>query len=88
MTRPLVLIHGYSATDKAFEPLRDALIKRGIIPTDINICNYVSLNNEITIKDIAEGLERALRSHPILKNDNQPLTPSCTQQACWCCGPG
>jgi hypothetical protein len=73
MTRPLVLIHGYSATDKAFEPLRDALIKRGIIPTDINICNYVSLNNEITIKDIAEGLERALRSHPILKNDNQPF---------------
>jgi hypothetical protein len=80
MTRPLVLIHGYSATDKAFGPLRDALIGKGIVPTTINICgtsglrvNYVSLNNEITIKDIAEGLDRAFSSHPILKDDNQPF---------------
>lgn len=28
---------------------------------DINICDYISLSNEITIKDIAEGLDRALR---------------------------
>ncbi|HEX3155664.1 MAG TPA: hypothetical protein VHV32_13620, partial [Candidatus Angelobacter sp.] len=27
---------------------------------DINVCNYISLNNEITIKDIAEGFDRAL----------------------------
>jgi hypothetical protein len=73
MTRPLVLIHGYSADWNAFEPLQKALINRGIVPTDINICNYISLNNEITIKDIAEGLERAFRSDPILKDDNQPF---------------
>ena len=73
MARPLVLIHGYSATDKAFGPLRNALMEKGIVPTTINICNYVSLNNEITIKDIAEGLERAFRNYPILKDDNQPF---------------
>ena len=73
MTRPLVLIHGYSADWNAFEPLGKALIEKGIASTDINICNYVSLNNEITIKDIAEGLERAFRSHPILVDDNQPF---------------
>jgi hypothetical protein len=73
MTRPLVLIHGYSATEIAFGPLRKALIERGMVPTDINICNYISLNNEITIKDIAEGLERAFRSHPILRDDTQPF---------------
>ena len=73
MTRPLVLIHGYSADSKAFEPLGKALIEKGIATTDVNICNYVSLNNEITIKDIAEGLERAFRSHPILVDDNQPF---------------
>jgi pimeloyl-ACP methyl ester carboxylesterase len=73
MTRPVVLIHGYSADWKTFEPLRKALAERGVVQTDINICNYISLNNEITIKDIAEGLERAFRNHPILKDDNQPF---------------
>jgi hypothetical protein len=67
MPRKLVLIHGYSDKGEAFFPLRDALAQKGITLTDINICTYVSLNNEITIKDIAEGLERAFRTHPDLK---------------------
>ena len=68
MGRPLVLIHGYSDRGEAFFPLRDALAPLGVDLTDINICSYVTLNNEITIKDIAEGLERAFRNHPRLKN--------------------
>ncbi len=89
MTRPLVLIHGYSADSKAFEPLGKALIEKGIATTDVNICNYVSLNNEITIKNIAEGLERAFRSHPILVDDNQPFdaivhsTGMLVLRSCW-----
>lgn len=71
MSRPLVLIHGYSATGTAFDPIRAALQKKGVNATDINICSYVSLNNEITIKDIAEGLDRAFRNHPQLRNDDQ-----------------
>lgn len=73
MPRPLVLIHGYSADAKAFVPLRAALSQGGVVPTDINICNYVSLNNEITIKDIAAGLERAFRNQPILNDGNPPF---------------
>ena len=69
MARPLVLIHGYSAEGKDFENLKQALVSRGIDSKDIDICNYISLNNEITIKDIAEGLDRALRSHPVLGNE-------------------
>lgn len=71
MSRPLVLIHGYSSEGAAFDPLRDALRARGVESTDIDICTYVSLNNEITIKDIAEGLDRAFRTHPKLKDENQ-----------------
>lgn len=77
MPRPLVMIHGYSAEGTAFDALRDALLANEKFKaehtaiTDINICTYVSLNNEITIKDIAEGLDRAFRSHPLLKNDGQ-----------------
>ena len=72
--RPLVLIHGYSATGLDFEPLRETLCRKLNRNTvDINIANYVSLNNEITIKDIAEGLDRAFRFHEILKDDNEPF---------------
>ena len=70
MIRPLVLIHGYSADGGAFAPLSTALQARNIQATDINICSYVSLNNEITINDIAEGLDRAFR-HKFPGNENQ-----------------
>jgi hypothetical protein len=70
MSRPLLLIHGYSADGLDFKPLCNALVAElqasGIEPIDFNIGNYVSLNNEITIKDIAEGLDRAFRLHPAL----------------------
>ena len=71
MPRPLVLVHGYSADAEAFHPVRDMLEENGISATDINICNYISLNNEVTIKDIAEGFDRALANHPALKNAGQ-----------------
>ena len=75
MPRPLVLVHGYSADAKAFHPVRNALLARKdgqkIELVDINICNYISLNNEITIKDIAEGFDRALGLCDGLKNGEE-----------------
>jgi hypothetical protein len=71
MARPLVLIHGYSASGRDFETLKQALVRRGIGSQDIDICNYISLNNEITIKDIAEGLDRAFRMHEVFGNETQ-----------------
>jgi hypothetical protein len=73
MARPLVLIHGYSAEGKDFYPLCKALLKKkNINSIDVNICSYISLNNEITIKDIAEGLDRAFRTNNAL-NAGQPF---------------
>jgi pimeloyl-ACP methyl ester carboxylesterase len=71
MGRPLVLIHGYSAEGTAFDALAKALKDKNTELTDVDICNYVSLNNEITIKDIAEGLDRAFRNHKLLLDENQ-----------------
>ena len=70
MSRPLLLLHGYSAGGLDFGPLCKKLAAKGtgIVPVEFNVGNYVSLNNEITIKDIAEGLDRAFRMHPILNN--------------------
>lgn len=59
MPRKLVLIHGYSDQGPSFNNWAGKLRDRGIDAQAINICNYVSLNNEITIPDIAEGLARA-----------------------------
>src|SRR3984957_12558391 len=70
MSRPLLLIHGYSAEGLDFEPLCKRLEANGINAVDLNIANYVSLNNEITIKDIAEGFGRALRNNAQM-NSNQ-----------------
>lgn len=75
MARPLVLVHGYSADAKAFHPVREkitALLQQKNTPVfDINVCNYISLNNEITIKDIAEGFDRALGLRAGLQNGEE-----------------
>jgi hypothetical protein len=56
----VVLIHGYSDQGKSFDTWAGKLKDRGVDAEQINICNYISLNNEITIPDIAEGLHRAI----------------------------
>jgi len=60
LPRPLLLIHGYSATGLDFSKLYWALADRKVDVALLNVGNYVSLNNEITIDDIAEGLQRAI----------------------------
>lgn len=60
---PLIIVHGYSDVGKSFERWRDLLDQRDV--KSINICNWISLSNEITIKDVAEGFARALRAQNI-----------------------
>lgn len=59
--RPLVLIHGYSASGSSFESWKRVLLKQGYSEQNLHVCTYKSLTNEVTIKDIAEALDRALR---------------------------
>ena len=59
-----LLIHGYSASGKDLEPWRDALAATGIDTLSIAIGNYVTLNNQVTIKDLGEAFDRALRLTP------------------------
>jgi hypothetical protein len=58
MTRPIVLIHGYSDAGASFAVWKRTLEARG--HRQVSVASYVSLSNEVTIKDIAEGLDRAL----------------------------
>lgn len=62
-TRPakLVMIHGYSDKGESFAAWKAALAKsHGYSDSDFLVCSYASLANEISIKDVAEGFDRAL----------------------------
>lgn len=66
---PVVLVHGYSDVGASFEPWRQALIGAGYAPSEVQVAEYRSLTNEVTIKDIAEAFDRALRTMPGLGAD-------------------
>lgn len=67
---PIVFVHGYSDSGKSWGRWRDILHQRlGIAAAAMRTCSYVSLNNEITIKDIAEGFDRALGAEIGLARD-------------------
>jgi len=69
--RPLVLVHGYSDTYRGFEEWRQILEAWGRGADTMHIGNYVSLSNEVTIKDVAEGFDRALRREAGLGPDDE-----------------
>ena len=65
---PVVLIHGYSDRGESFRPWAEALMRRGYAVEEVPVCTYRSLTNEVTIKDVAEAFDRALRTLPNLGN--------------------
>jgi hypothetical protein len=69
---PVVLVHGYSDDATAFKEWERILEQRGYDVGMIHACSYRSLTNEVTIKDIAEGFDRALRIRTGLSED-QPF---------------
>lgn len=70
--RPLVLVHGYSAAGAAFDVWKARLVAAGYRPGDVHVCSYRSLTNELSIDDVAQGFERALRVQTGLDQD-QPF---------------
>lgn len=66
---PVVLVHGWSATGASFGTWERILREAG---RDVRTCTYRSLTNEVTIRDLAEGFDRALRAEAGLEGD-QPF---------------
>src|SRR5216117_897609 len=65
----IVLVHGYSDDRAAFDVWERILQQRGYDVGMIHACSYRSLTNEVSIKDIAEGFDRALRIRSGLSAD-------------------
>ncbi len=70
MSHHIILIHGYSDKGTSFKRWKNLLEKRGFDTDHIHVLSYESLTNEITVKDIAEGFERALRSRPTIDEND------------------
>ena len=47
--RPVVLVHGYSDQGESFDAWKTALLQRGYRATDLSVCSYETLTNEVTI---------------------------------------
>ena len=69
---PVVLVHGYSDEGASFRVWERILEERGYDVAMIHACTYRSLTNEVSIKDIAEGFDRALQIRAGLDGD-QPF---------------
>jgi pimeloyl-ACP methyl ester carboxylesterase len=68
MPIPIVLIHGYSDEGASFRAwARELAADRDV--SLLHTCSYESLTNEVTIRDIAEGFDRALRIRAGLDKD-------------------
>ena len=67
--RPLVLLHGYSSDGGAFASWRRELEQAGWTPEQLVTVSYVSLTNEVSVRDIAEGFDKLLKQHAALAND-------------------
>jgi len=60
-SRKVVLVHGYSDRGASFIPWAKVLKERGFKTELIEVVTYKSLTNEVTISDLAEGFDRALK---------------------------
>lgn len=69
MPNTLVLIHGYSDKGKSFKKWQEELAPDYANTEQICVCDYESLTNEVTIKDLAEGFDLALKTRAGLTED-------------------
>lgn len=67
--RPIIMIHGYSDKGKSFQTWVKKLAALGYDIRTLHVCSYETLTNEVTIPDIAEGFDRALRENIGLNGD-------------------
>jgi len=69
MPSPIVIVHGWSDGYKSFVNLarflRDRL-KRSV--TTIDLADWVSLDDEITYRDLRHAMQRAWTNHPAIRN--------------------
>ncbi|MEO1512111.1 MAG: hypothetical protein AAFU70_08565, partial [Planctomycetota bacterium] len=66
--KPIVILHGWSDVSTSFRSLKTHIQKRLGRPMEsIFLADWVSLDDDVTYADLADGMERAWSEHPALK---------------------
>lgn len=60
-----LVLHGYSDDAKSFKPLARFLRQHGIQPIQIHLGNYISLEDAVTVPDLAKAFASALAEHKL-----------------------
>lgn len=77
MNNPVVIVHGWSDQAKSFKRLADFL--RGKLQTSvatIDLADWVSMDDEITYRDLRHAMQRAWTHHPDIKNHKNAFVVS------------
>jgi pimeloyl-ACP methyl ester carboxylesterase len=61
----VVILHGYSDNYLSFQPLQNFLVKAGFDVADIALADYISLEDHVTIEDLAKAFTTALANNGI-----------------------
>lgn len=59
--KPLIILHGYSDKSSSFRPLAKYLSAQGFSVHPIFLGEYVSLEDQVTIEDLAKAMQRAIK---------------------------
>ena len=57
MSGQVAILHGWSDTSKSFLPMRQYLIANGYSPVDIQLADYISLDDDVRIEDVAKRMQ-------------------------------
>lgn len=59
--RDVLIVHGWSDTSRSFAPLVDFLGKAGFNPVGLWLGDYISLDDDVKIEDVAKRMEALVR---------------------------
>jgi hypothetical protein len=63
---PVVIVHGWSDESASFDSLKKLIADRTAIdPLVIRLGDWISMNDEVTLLDVSEALQRAWHSHQL-----------------------
>src|SRR5437879_5752132 len=61
MARQVAIVHGWSDTSRSFQPLAEFLRKIGYKAVPIWLGDYLSLEDDVKIEDVAKRMEEVIR---------------------------
>lgn len=62
MANHVAILHGWSDRGRSFRPLRDFLSSAGFPPTEVWLGDYISLDDDVRVEDVALRMEAVIKA--------------------------